>query len=235
MCSLIRSTNYLILICFISINFNSNLYGSEKSCALATDFESNLEHLIDWCEKYRIPETQCDELLDSASKLSASDFRNQLYQYQLSIDRKTSEGPVKTAVKATLEADWSDIPKLSKDAFIKLMELTQLPGSGFVKAIEFKTPAKKYFNTLNAAETKTAFEIFEKIKNTKTKAELELYLSKKGGKYRVETSNSKNCTGKNVYSVRLSQGARMCFQYEMEDSSTIKILCIGQGRNCYDH
>jgi hypothetical protein len=74
----------------------------------------------------------------------------------------------------------------------------------------------------------------EKMKTSSSVDQFKQFIKSKGG----ETLNgidNKACSGRKVYSVRLSQGARMCFQFDPDDSSSLKILCMGSGNHCYQH
>jgi len=219
-----RITGGVLLLSFIA-------FAEEKSCNFSLDLNENIEHLLDWCERHHIPEAECEDLMDSASTLSASDFRTKLYNFH------TNPPPIPKdeTLNSLTKQDWTQIPSKPMVAFQKLTELSTISSGGFAKVIHFEKQAGTFFNTLKSAEIKSAFQIIEQMKTSATRAEFENFLKKKHSEILEGTSGNKYCNGTHVVSVRLSQGSRMCFQYIQEDSTSIKILCIGQGRHCYEH
>jgi hypothetical protein len=218
----------VIIFIFFLFNQLSFVLAGEKGCNLSSAFDANLEHLLDWCARNHVPESKCDGLLDAAAELSAVDFRSKLYQII-----NAPKGNLTTkVVDSVASTKWQEIPKDPTKAFQKLTELVKVDDVGFAKNVKFGHNADRYFSALKSTEVKHVFEIIEKMKTMRSKSEFDLYLKNKGGEYLVSSTN-KACSGKNVYAVRLSEGARMCFEYNLKESSSIKILCIG--KRCYDH
>lgn len=213
--------------------FCQSLFAADgESCDLSGDFDKNFFHLIEWCEKHNIPQEECDAHIDSANTLSEAAFKSRLYN----LKNKPVSTKLHDISPSISKQDWSEIPTKHSEAFKKLKDLSSIEMSGFTKQIEFGKQAKEYFTSLNAAEIKNLFEIIEKMKTSSTKVELDNFLMiKKRESLSRADSSRKNCKGDNVFSVRLSTQARMCYQLVNAESTSIKILCIGIGRQCYEH
>lgn len=218
-----------------------------KTCNLHGDFDKNLNVLSKWCSKNKIPNQQCDSFLDVAAARSSKEFEALLKTQPVpsapSLSRpatgsetKTSSAPPSTSPSPSL---WSsaDIPKKPKEAYQHLLELNRASSGTGLKTVEFTKKAGDYFETLKPAEVKHVYEIVEKMKTSRTTSDLSQFLKSKNGEWLKDNKKTRrHCPGTRVYAVRLSQGSRMCFEFDPHsESSAIKILCIGAGRSCYEH
>lgn len=218
----------LIAVIFSLLVMTSKAPASEATCSANKFFDANLAHLLEWCEKHKVPDDQCDHFLDAAGELSEHDFRKKLY------DHNHANSSTDSTVGTSSNIDWHSIPKDRSEAFKKLTEISQTPSDGFARKIEFSHEARKHSQSLNESEMKHAFEVIEKMKTSANVDQFKQYLRSKGGET-LNNRDTKSCTGKNVYSVRLSLSARMCFQFDPDDSSSVRILCMGSGNRCYQH
>jgi hypothetical protein len=201
----------------------------KTTCKTSRVSIANLSELLSWCEKHQVPDGMCNELLEDTEKLSALDFKKKLSHSENDLTAKNKR---QLRDLQASNSDWHDIPVNPNMAFLKLNRLTESAnGNGFVRKINFGLRAEKHFDSLNASEIKNAYEVVNKMKSSANRFELESFLKAKG----LESigKNSKHCSGTKVMSIRLSHGARMCFQYG--EDNAISILCIGAGSTCYRH
>lgn len=227
MCNL----NRLKVTALFLILFSVVADATPNQCHIGPEFDRNLDYLLDWCEKHHKPEAECTELLELAAELPEKDFRSKLYELQHSGPK--SKGFASTD-KNLNEVNWKDIPHEPTAAYKRLVELSEIEGKGFSKKIEITDTVTKNFETLKPAEVTRLYEVLEKMKTSPTRREFDNFLKGKRSEY-LKSEDNKACSGKDVIALRLSLRARMCFQFDPDDTSNIKILCVGPGRHCYEH
>lgn len=222
------------LIVWFSLLISSLVVASNDTCNVSPHFEQNLDRLLLLCEKLHVNVEDCDSLLDAVEVDDASTFKAKLYAFEQNHQKHGQGNFTKTNPNAPAFdlPNWKDVPTNPKKAYKQLTEFSEVPHGGFSDKIQFSS--KVDMDSLNHSEIKNAYEIIEKMKSSKSRLELENYLNTKS-KEVLKGSGNKACSGENVFSVRLSQGARLCFQYLPDSPNSIKILCMGHGRVCYEH
>lgn len=202
------------------------VFASKDACDLTDAATQNLSTLLTWCDRHHVSDDDCTELLDASTQLTPHEFAKKLVQKESDLKAKSLN------VQANTTEDITDaIPKKPKEAFLQLQNLANSNDNAFFKTIDFHKNAQKHFDTLTNAEIRNVYEIVDKIKTSPNRTELIKALQSKA----IESLGNKEtklCRRPNVMAVRLSRGARMCFQIE---DGHINILCIGQGEICYNH
>ncbi len=216
-------------VLFLTMFTLEQAWATPNNCNFVPDYDANLEHLLNWCKDHHKSDDECAELLDLASQHATKEFLKKLKRLEAT---ETSVAP-KIAVTNTTHS-WTDIPKSPAMAIEKLDGLIQIPTDGINSTITLGSKAKKKFETLNNAEIKHAYEIIEKMKSATSIQELDKFLATKGREALIG-SHHQNCSGSNVFSLRLSVSARMCYQITAKKPFSINILCMGHGTNCYNH